>query len=166
MIRTGIGFDAHRFAASRALIMGGVRIEHEMGLAGHSDADVLAHAVADALLGAVGDGDIGEHFPDTDPQWKDADSLRILSLAALRLKEKGALILNVDSVIIAEAPKMAPHRDQMRANLARAMGIPVDAVSVKASTVEGMGALGRKEGIAVMAVATVNKPGHGDSVCP
>ncbi len=166
MIRTGIGFDAHRFAKGRALVVGGVRIEHEFGLAGHSDADVLAHAVADALLGAVGDGDIGEHFPDTDPKWKDADSLRIVSLVALRLKEKSALILNIDSVIVAESPRMAPYRDRMRANLAGAMGVPVDRVSVKASTVEGMGALGRKEGIAVMAVATVETPGPGDVVCP
>ncbi len=155
MVKTGIGFDAHKFAHGRALVIGGVRIEHDMGLAGHSDADVLAHAVADALLGSVADGDIGEHFPDTDGQWKDADSMRILSLTALRLREKGAHVLHVDSVIMAEAPMMAPHRNEMRLNLASALGISVESVSVKASTVEGMGAIGRKEGIAVMAVATV-----------
>jgi len=157
MIKTGIGFDAHRLVAGRKLILGGVRFDYPLGLEGHSDADVLCHAIADALLGAVADGDIGTHFPDSDPQWKDANSLDLLEQVRERLTARRAGIVNVDAVVLAEQPRLAPHRDAMRANLARALKIGPDCVSVKATTVEGMGALGRKEGIAVMAVATVKQ---------
>lgn len=155
MIRTGIGFDAHRLARGRRLVLGGVRIEHEMGLDGYSDADVLCHAVADALLGAAADGDIGRHFPDTDPQWKDADSLKLLAAVAERLAAKRMRVVNVDAMLLAEAPRIVPHREAMRANIAGALGIGIDRVSVKATTMEGMGAIGRREGIAAMAVATI-----------
>ncbi len=151
--RSGIGFDAHRFAANRELILGGVKIEHELGLLGHSDADVLCHAIADALLGAVAEGDIGKHFPDNDPKWKDACSLMLLTAVGDILKKKGATISNIDATIIAEEPKLAPHIDNMRQNIADALELTIDAVSVKATTVETMGSLGRKEGIAAMAVS-------------
>ena len=153
--RTGMGFDAHRFAPDRRLVLGGVTIESPLGLLGHSDADVLCHAVMDALLGAIADGDIGVHFPDTDSRWKDADSLKLLAHVVERVRQKPARIVNVDVSALAEQPKLAPHRQAMRANLAAVMGVPLDAVSIKATTMEGMGAIGRKEGIAVMAVATV-----------
>ena len=152
--RSGIGFDAHRFAPNRDLILGGVKIEHNLGLLGHSDADVLCHAIADALLGAVAEGDIGKHFPDTDPQWKGACSLTILTAVGDILKDKDAAISNIDATVIAEEPKLAPHIDAMRQNIADALGLTIDAISVKATTVETMGALGRKEGIAAMAVAS------------
>lgn len=155
MVRTGIGFDAHRLVEGRRLVLGGVTIDFPLGLLGHSDADVLCHAVSDALLGAIADGDIGVHFPDTDARWKDANSLDLLAHVVSRLKARQAHIVNVDATILAEQPKLAPHREAMRANLAKTMQVPVEAVSIKATTVEGMGALGRKEGIAVMAVATV-----------
>jgi 2-C-methyl-D-erythritol 2,4-cyclodiphosphate synthase len=157
MIRTGTGFDAHRLVAGRDLILGGVRVEFELGLAGHSDADVLCHAIADALLGAVADGDIGKHFPDNDPAWKDASSIGLLKETAERVRALSAEINNVDATIIAERPKLAPHVPEMRRNLADALGIPASHVSVKATTVEGMGSLGRGEGIAAMAVATVDQ---------
>lgn len=157
MIRMGIGFDAHRFAKGRKLVLGGVTIRHKAGLEGHSDADVLCHAIADALLGAVADGDIGTHFPNTDPAWKDACSLDLLRRVAVRIAELKGRVNNVDATILAEQPKMMPHIDSMRANLAQAIGIRADRVSVKATTVEGMGALGREEGIAAMAVATVEQ---------
>ncbi len=156
MIRMGIGFDAHRFEAGRKLVLGGAHVPHDFGLAGHSDADALSHAVADALLGALSDGDIGEHFPDTDPEWKDADSLEILALVADRLRRRNARIVHVDAVVIAECPRLAPYRDEMSANLARALGVGTECVSVKATTAEGMGAIGRREGVAVMAAATVD----------
>ena len=149
MIRTGIGFDAHRLVEGRALVLGGVRIPHATGLLGHSDADVLTHAIMDALLGAVADGDIGRHFPDSDPRWKDADSLVLLRHVGARLAEQGWRVGNI------EAPKLAPHIATMRERLAGALGVDAGAVSVKATTVEGMGAIGRREGISVMAVATV-----------
>lgn len=155
MIRTGIGFDAHRLVEGRVLILGGVAIPHAVGLLGHSDADVLTHAIMDALIGAVADGDIGRHFPDTDPKWKDADSLHLLRQVVARLASLGWSVQNVDATVLAEAPKLAPHVAQMRERLAEAMGIESGAVSVKATTVEGMGAIGRREGISVMAVATV-----------
>ena len=155
MIRTGIGFDTHRLVEGRRLILGGVDIPHETGLLGHSDADVLAHAVMDALLGAVALGDIGQHFPDTDNRWKGADSLKLLDRVTELLRENGWKIVNVDATILAERPKMMPHLPKMRENLAARMGVPVGAVSVKATTVEGLGAIGRREGISVMAVATV-----------
>ncbi len=155
MIRTGIGFDAHRLVEGRVLILGGVAIPHAVGLLGHSDADVLTHAIMDALLGAVADGDIGRHFPDTDPKWKGADSLHLLRQVVARLTSLGWSVQNVDATVLAEAPKLAPHVAQMRERLAEAMGVDSGAISVKATTVEGMGAIGRREGISVMAVATV-----------
>ncbi len=152
--KSGIGFDAHRFAPNRALILGGVKIDYKLGLLGHSDADVLCHAIADALLGAVAEGDIGKHFPDNDPKWKDACSLTLLTAVGDILKAKGAKISNIDATIIAEEPKLAPHIDTMRQNIAKALALAIENVSVKATTVETMGAFGRKEGIAAMAVAS------------
>lgn len=151
--RTGIGFDAHRFEPGRRLILGGVDIPHAAGLRGHSDADVLSHAVADALLGAAADGDIGQHFPDRDARWKDADSLDLLRRVVARLRAAGWAVGNVDATVMAEAPRIGRHVPAMRANLADAIGVDMSAVSVKGTTVEGMGALGRREGIAVMATA-------------
>ena len=155
MQRTGIGYDIHRLVAGRPLILGGVEISHPMGLLGHSDADVLTHAIMDALLGAVADGDIGRHFPDSDPRWQGADSLALLRQVVARLAANGWRVGNVDATILAEAPRLAPHIATIRARLAEALGVPVTAVSVKATTVEGLGAIGRREGIAAMAVATV-----------
>ena len=162
MIRTGIGFDIHRFAGGRKLILGGVRItgrarpgESDIGLMGHSDADVLCHAVIDALLGAVADGDIGVHFPDNEKRWKDADSLKMLSVVGAKLKKKGAAIVNIDVSVLAEKPRLTPYREEMRGNIARVLGLDKAKVSIKATTLEGLGALGRGEGIAAMAVASV-----------
>ena len=160
MIRTGTGFDVHRFAEGRRLILCGVLIDHPRGLLGHSDADVLAHAIADALLGAMADGDIGQHFPDTDPRWKDADSLKLLASVAGRVGARRGRIVNVDATVIAERPRIAPHVPAMRVKLAAALGIDVAGVSVKATTMEGLGSLGREEGIAAMAVATVEINGE------
>lgn len=157
MIRTGIGFDAHRFADGRRLVLGGVEFEHHRGLLGHSDADVLCHAVMDALLGATADGDIGKHFPDTDARWKDARSVDLLGIVAEGLRSRGWSVVNVDATVLAESPKLAPRIDTMRANLAEAMQIAADRVSVKATTMEGLGTVGRGEGIAAMAVATVER---------
>ncbi|MEI6970149.1 MAG: 2-C-methyl-D-erythritol 2,4-cyclodiphosphate synthase [bacterium] len=156
-MRTGIGFDIHRFKAGRKLVLGGVAIEHKVGLDGHSDADVLCHAVADALLGAIEDGDIGTHFPNSDPAWKDASSIDLLRKVAVCVKNAEATINNVDATVIAEEPRITPHAAKMRSNIANAIGIPAGRVSVKATTAEMMGALGRSEGIAVMAVATVDQ---------
>ena len=133
MHRTGIGFDTHRLVEGRALTLGGVRIPHATGLLGHSDADVLTHAIMDALLGAVADGDIGQHFPDTDPRWKDADSLALLRQVVARLAARGWRVGNVDATILAEAPRLAPHIPRMRERLADALGLPAGAVSVKAT---------------------------------
>ncbi|MBI3986185.1 MAG: 2-C-methyl-D-erythritol 2,4-cyclodiphosphate synthase [Lentisphaerae bacterium] len=155
MIRTGIGFDVHRFKKGRALVLGGVKIACDRGLDGHSDADVLTHAVMDALLGAVAADDIGVHFSDTDKRWKNADSLRLLRRVVDVVRAKGATLVNVDVTVLAEIPRLAPHRVEMRRRLAKAMEVGVDAVSVKATTMERLGAIGRKEGIAAMAVATV-----------
>ena len=155
MIKTGIGFDAHRLVKGRRLILGGVPIEHPQGLEGHSDADVLCHALADALLGAIADGDIGVHFPDTDPRWKDANSIDLLSQVVERLKMAQARVVHVDATVMAETPKLAPYRQAMREQLARVLEVSVQGVSIKATTLEGMGALGRREGIAAMAVVTV-----------
>jgi 2-C-methyl-D-erythritol 2,4-cyclodiphosphate synthase len=155
MIRTGIGFDVHKFDCGRRLILGGVCLPHPRGLLGHSDADVLCHAVADALLGAIADGDIGRHFPDTDAAWKDASSLDILRLVGERVRARKARIQNIDATVLAQAPRIAPYADAMRANLATALAIEVSQVSVKATTAEGLGTIGREEGIAVMAVAGV-----------
>ena len=157
MTRTGIGFDAHRLVENRRLVLGGVVVPHERGLLGHSDADVAVHALMDALLGAIAAGDIGQHFPDTDPAWKDADSIKLLEAVAALLRERGWRVVNADMTILCEKPKLAPHIPAMRRRMAVAMGAEVDAVSVKASTVEGMGAIGRREGIAVHAIATVER---------
>lgn len=150
-LRTGLGMDVHAFAEGRKLILGGVDIPYERGLAGHSDADVLAHAVADALLGAARAGDIGKLFPDTDPAYEGADSLKLLAAVADHVRELGFAIVDVDSVVAAQAPKLSPHREAMRANLAAAMGIPVDNVGVKATTTERLGFEGRGEGISAYA---------------
>jgi 2-C-methyl-D-erythritol 2,4-cyclodiphosphate synthase len=152
-VRTGLGVDSHAFAAGRALVLGGVEVPHDRGLAGHSDADVLTHAVIDALLGAAGLGDIGQLYPDTDPAFKDADSIALLREVVGRLG--GAAILNVDATVMMERPKLSPHRDAIRARLADALGIPAAQVNVKATTGEGMGFVGRGEGAAAMAVATL-----------
>ena len=154
-LRVGLGYDVHAFAPYRKLILGGVEIPHHHGLDGHSDADVLAHAVADALLGAIRGGDIGKLFPDTDPAYKDADSLVLLKAVADLVREKGFEIVDIDCVIAAQNPKLSPYRDEMRKNLARACGIDVDALGVKATTTEHLGFEGREEGISAQAVALV-----------
>lgn len=156
MIRSGIGYDVHPFAAGRRLVLGGVEIPHERGLLGHSDADVLLHAVADALLGAAALGDIGRHFPPSDPAYRDADSLELLERVARLLAAEGYAAVNIDATIIAEAPKILPHAPRMRENIARAVGLPATAVSVKATTNEGMGFVGRGEGIAALAIAAIH----------
>ncbi len=159
MTRAGIGYDSHRFEAGRRLVLGGVEIPHERGLAGHSDADVLAHAVTDALLGAAGLGDIGRHFPDTDGRWRDADSIELLRAARELVEEGGLAPGQVDATVICEAPKLAPHADAMRERLADALGVDAAAVNVKFTTNEGMGFVGRGEGIAALAVATLGERG-------
>lgn len=154
-MRSGIGFDTHRLVEGRKLILGGVEIPHTVGLLGHSDADVLTHAIMDALLGAIAAGDIGQHFPDTDATWKDADSIELLRAVTKILAERGWRVGNIDATVLAERPKLMPHLPAMCQRLADAMQVPVEAVSVKATTVEGLGAIGRREGISAMAVATV-----------
>jgi 2-C-methyl-D-erythritol 2,4-cyclodiphosphate synthase len=149
----GFGYDTHRFEPGRPLILGGVRIEHEHGLAGHSDADVLTHAVIDALLGAAGLGDIGLHFPDTDERWRGADSIDLLGLTGGLLANEALRVVNVDATLVLERPKIGPHRHAMRERLAGALGLPVRRVNVKATTGEAMGFVGREEGAAAMAVA-------------
>lgn len=155
MIRVGIGYDSHRFAEGRPLILGGVTIPHAAGLAGHSDADAVAHAVTDALLGAMALGDIGRHFPDTDPRWQGADSMELLREACRLVTAHGGRPQQVDVTVITEQPKLAVHAAGIAANLAAALGVGAGAVSVKAKTNEGMGWIGRGEGVAVIAVATV-----------
>lgn len=157
MIRTGIGYDVHRFLAGRPLILGGVELPHDLGLDGHSDADVLLHAVADALLGAAALGDIGQHFPPSDPAFRDADSLKLLSAVAAIVRDAGFAPVNIDATIIAEAPKIAPHSLAMRLHIASAVGLDLDGVSVKATTNELMGFVGRGEGIAALAIATIER---------
>lgn len=154
-LRVGLGMDVHAFAPNRKLILGGVDIPHHQGLDGHSDADVLLHAIADALLGAARLGDIGKHFPDTDPAYKDADSLKLLEAAANLLREEGFEILDIDCVIAAQAPKLSPYREAMRENIARACGIAMENIGVKATTTERLGFEGREEGISAEAVALV-----------
>lgn len=156
-MRVGHGFDAHRLAPGRRLTLGGVVIDHNMGLDGHSDADVLTHAVIDAILGAAGLGDIGLHFPDWDPAFEGASSLSLLETACRKVVGMGFRIENIDATIIAEAPRMAPFRTQMADNIAHSAGVPPDRVNVKATTVEGMGFTGRKEGIAAAAVALLEE---------
>ncbi len=150
-LRIGQGFDVHAFAPGRKLILGGVDIPHTQGLLGHSDADVLAHAISDALLGGIRGGDIGKLFPDTDPAYKDADSLKLLAAVANKVRDEGYRIIDVDSVIAAQAPKLSPYREQMRENLAHAMGIAKENVGVKATTTEHLGFEGREEGISATA---------------
>ena len=153
--RTGMGFDVHAFAGEGPIMLGGVEVPHERGLAGYSDADVVLHAITDALLGAAGLGDIGEHFPPSEPRWKGADSSLFLAHAVELLRSRGAIIDHVDCTIIAEAPKVGPHRDAMRARIAQIAGLSIDQVSIKATTTEGLGFAGRREGIAAQAVASI-----------
>jgi 2-C-methyl-D-erythritol 4-phosphate cytidylyltransferase/2-C-methyl-D-erythritol 2,4-cyclodiphosphate synthase len=153
--RTGMGFDVHAFSGPGPVMLGGIEVPHGRGLAGHSDADVVLHAITDALLGAAGLGDIGEHFPPTDPIWKGMSSDRFLAHAAALVRERGAIIDHVDCTIIAEEPKVGPHRSAMRARIAEIAGLALDQVSVKATTTEGLGFTGRREGIAAQAVASI-----------
>ncbi len=157
MLRIGHGFDVHAFADNRRCVLGGVEVPYERGLAGHSDADVLAHALMDALLGALREGDIGKLFPDDDPAYEGADSLKLLARVAELVRERGFEIVDCDCTVAAQAPKLAPYREQMRANMAAAMQVDVDAVGVKATTTEKLGFVGRKEGIAAWAVALLQK---------
>ena len=157
MTRTGIGFDAHRLVEGRKLILGGVEVPYELGLLGHSDADVLLHAVADALLGAAGLGDIGAHFPDSDPAYKGISSRVLVRNVALKLKEKGYSINNVDSVIVAQRPKLAQFIPAMKENLAQDLGIGGDMVNIKATTTEELGPEGRGEGISSYAVCAITE---------
>jgi 2-C-methyl-D-erythritol 2,4-cyclodiphosphate synthase len=157
MARSGIGFDTHAFATGRRLIIGGVDIPHEEGLAGHSDADVLTHAVIDALLGAAGLGDIGQHFPDTDQRFEGADSIELLRAVVIHLGEHGFSIGNVDATVVLERPKLAPYRDAIRASLATALGLAPEDVNVKATTGERLGFVGRGEGAAALAIATLER---------
>jgi 2-C-methyl-D-erythritol 2,4-cyclodiphosphate synthase len=156
---SGIGYDCHRLVAGRRLVIGGVQLEHErgLGLEGHSDADVLTHAVIDALLGACGLGDIGQHFPDTDPKYTDADSLGLLRATVRMVGEARYAIVHVDATIVLERPRLAPVRDQIRATLAAVLGLAPSRVNVKATRGEGMGFVGREEGIAALAIATVDE---------
>ncbi|HWF74001.1 MAG TPA: 2-C-methyl-D-erythritol 2,4-cyclodiphosphate synthase [Solirubrobacteraceae bacterium] len=155
MSATGIGYDCHQFADGRRLVLGGVEIPHERGLAGHSDADVLVHAIIDALLGAAAMGDIGEHFPDTDERYRDVNSIALLRDVVAQLAARGLAIGNVDATVVIERPRLAPARAEIRATLAGALGLPVERVSVKATRGEGMGFVGREEGVAAIAVATL-----------
>ena len=155
MITTGIGYDCHAFGEGRRLVLGGVEIEHDRGLMGHSDADVLTHAVVDALLGAAALGDIGQHFPDTDERYRDANSLELLRATVALLAGSGFGVVHVDATVMLERPSLSPHRDAMRRALAEALDIAVEHVSVKATRGEGMGFVGRAEGAAALAVATV-----------
>jgi 2-C-methyl-D-erythritol 2,4-cyclodiphosphate synthase len=158
--RSGIGYDSHRLAEGRRLVLGGVEIQDaSAGLIGHSDADVLTHAVIDALLGAAGLGDIGMHFPDTDERWRDADSIELLAGVRALLGRHGWAVVNVDSTVICEAPRLSPHRDAMCDRLAKAIGLDPSAVNVKFTTGEGMGFVGRSEGVAALASATVGGDG-------
>jgi 2-C-methyl-D-erythritol 2,4-cyclodiphosphate synthase len=155
-MRVGMGYDVHKLVEGRKLIIGGVEIPYEKGLLGHSDADVLLHAITDAILGAAALGDIGKHFPDTDPRYEGADSLKLLSEAARMVDEKNFIIENVDATIIAQKPKMRPYIDTMRENIAKALNISVDRVNVKATTEEGLGFTGSGEGISSQAIASIS----------
>jgi 2-C-methyl-D-erythritol 2,4-cyclodiphosphate synthase len=156
-MRIGVGFDVHRFDEARPLVLGGVTVPGGPGLAGHSDADVICHAIADALLGAAAMGDIGDHFPDTDPQWKDVSSVDLLYAVREMLAEAGLAVVSVDATLLLEAPKIAPFRDQMRTVISLALGVDSGRVSVKATTTEGLGTIGRGEGAACMAVALLSE---------
>lgn len=156
-MRTGIGFDVHKLVSGRPLMLGGIEIEHEKGLAGHSDADVLVHAIMDSILGAAGLGDIGLHFPDDDPQYKDISSLELLERVGGLIKEKGFLILNIDSVVIAERPKISTYFSDMEKILSKTLKIDKISINIKATTTEGMGFCGRGEGIAAQAITLIEK---------
>ncbi len=157
MFRIGLGYDAHRLIEGRNLILGGVKVPHHKGLLGHSDADVLCHAVGEAILGALSLGDLGRHFPDTDQRYKDISSLKILSMIRELAKEENARIINIDSTVVAEEPKLSQHIMNMRKNIADALKIDMDRISVKATTTEGLGFTGEKEGIAAYAVVLMKK---------
>lgn len=157
MLRIGHGFDVHAFAEGRRLVLGGVDVPAERGLAGHSDADVVAHALMDAVLGALREGDIGKLFPDTDPAYEDADSLALMRRVAELAHNRGWRVADADCTIAAQAPKLAPYREQMRANMAAALGVPAEAVGVKATTTERLGFVGREEGIAAWAVVLLER---------
>ena len=154
-MRTGIGYDVHRLVAGRKLVLGGTEIPYDKGLLGHSDADVLVHAVCDALLGAAGLGDIGLHFPDTDSKYKDISSLTLLTQTSAMIRKKGLTILNIDTIIFAESPKIGPNRKSMQENLAAAVNVDPDCVNIKATTTEGLGIIGKGEGIGAMCVVLV-----------
>jgi len=154
-MRIGFGYDVHRLVEGRSLVLGGKEIPHSQGLAGHSDADVLLHAVADALLGAAALGDLGAHFPDTDAEWEGADSRALLRQVTQKVRDAGYTPHNVDVTVLLERPKLRPHVDEMRTNIATALSCPCDQVSVKATTTEGIGFVGREEGVAAQAVCTV-----------
>ena len=160
-VRVGTGFDVHAFGPGDHVVIGGLRIPHVQAVTGHSDADVALHALVDAVLGALADGDIGAHFPPSDPQWKGASSDRFLAFAVDRVKQRGGVIAHLDLTIVCEAPKIGPHREAMRARIADICGLPVGRVAVKATTSEGLGFTGRREGIAAMAVATIRLPAGG-----
>ena len=155
MVRVGIGYDVHALVEGRKLVLGGVEIPHTKGLEGHSDADVLMHAICDAILGALGLTDIGHFFPNTDPRWKNAPSKVFLHEAARRISLVGGTLVNVDSTVIAQAPKLFPHVEQMKINIAEALGVNFQAIGIKATTNEHLGFIGREEGIAAMAVASI-----------
>ena len=157
MSRAGIGYDLHRLTAGRKLVLGGIEVPFDRGPAGHSDGDALAHAICDALLGAAALGDIGTHFPDTDPQWKDAPSLQFLERVRALLSERGLRIVHIDAIVIAERPKLGPHFPAMRAALAGALGIEPQRINLKAKTNEGVDAVGRGEAIAAQAIATLEE---------
>ena len=156
-MRIGHGYDVHKLVEGRDLIIGGVKIEHTLGLLGHSDADVLLHAVSDALLGAAGLGDIGKHFPDTDPQYKGADSLKLLEIVAQRVREAGYQVSNIDVTMIAQRPKLRPHIEQMERNIALAVGVDVSRINVKATTEEKLGFTGKELGMACHAVCLLEE---------
>lgn len=156
-MRMGIGYDVHALVPDRALIIGGVALDHPLGLAGHSDADVLAHAIADAVLGAAAMGDIGQHFPDSDPRYAGADSLTLLAEVVQKVRAAGFSLVNIDATVMAQRPKLAPHIPAMRAALSQAMGLALSEVSVKATTTEKLGFVGREEGIAALAVASLER---------
>ncbi|MCS7063571.1 MAG: 2-C-methyl-D-erythritol 2,4-cyclodiphosphate synthase [Methylacidiphilales bacterium] len=158
MLRIGIGYDVHRLIPARPLFLGGLHVPHSHGLEGHSDADVLLHAIADALLGALGEGDIGHHFPNTDPRWKNAPSIQFIDHITKIMNQKNATLHNIDATIIAESPKISPHIPAMKSTIASSLQVHPSQIGIKATTNENLGFLGRKEGIAAIAVALVNLP--------
>ncbi len=155
-MRIGLGYDIHRLVQGRRLVLGGVEIPFEKGLLGHSDADVLIHAVCDAILGAAGMGDIGYHFPDTDPEFKDIYSIKLLAVTYEMIRSKGFSVNNIDSTIFAEAPRLSPYKEEMKRNIARTLQINPDQVNIKATTAEGVGLIGKGEGIAAMCIVLMN----------